>query len=926
MKRNWRAVILLGLTAGGLALLGHTLGWDRRAELGSLDLRFHLAPAEPPSQTVVHIDIDDRSLETLGRWPWSRDTLAGLIETLHQAGASMIVLDILFPEPQEIRYVDAGAHYHADSVDLIHQADPQPVFDDLRFAEALAGPTPVILPFHGQVVPVSPSEETATALTDLSDSFLAVLRNDPDCSAVESTASLSDRPETLTEDDSARAYLRARARMLLPEFSLSGRADGVDHTVLDIKPPLVLFLRRAAECGFVSFRPDRDGVVRALPLTARSGEDVYPQFALAVAGRALAGEAAWTARARANALVLTAGGQERRIPLDGRSRLLVRWRTGTDRGTEHITALAVADVMRLTRRIEHNRRLARVTQFQLAKALGQQELLALFAEAETLYRRRIERQRQWYGASLYAPADVPVDLQDLRQAEADAEAAIDRAFAEFARELDEFYLAAEPDDPEARKQYRTLTAWRDRLEQIATVNAELAAARDEQLRRLQERIAGRICFVGSTATGAADFVPTPLNARTPGVRVHSSIVQTILSGDYLREAPAWADALVILLAGLVVAGIAMHASALVSLLGTAVLVLGFAAGNIWGVFGGLDVWLVLVAPVAAMVLGVLLVTGYRQLTEEREKRRIRGMFEHAMSPALVEQLLDDPSVAKLGGQRREITSFFADLAGFTPLAESLGPQGTVNLLNGYFDRVADVVQARQGGYLNKFLGDGVFVFFGAPVLQADHARRALLAAADCMTEVRRFAEELARSGNGAAAALSVRIGLADGEAMVGNCGSSRRMDYTAIGDSVNLSARLESANKFFGSSVLVAESTWQAGGGPDLLARCLGRVLVTGQRTPVVLWEVLGRREHASPRDVHRCESFRVAMDMLAARDFSGAEQAFRRHIQAHPDDIPAGIYRDIAGWARSADPDDLADGWATHSGKGVEKILLPET
>ena len=164
-----------------------------------------------------------------------------------------------------------------------------------------------------------------------------------------------------------------------------------------------------------------------------------------------------------------------------------------------------------------------------------------------------------------------------------------------------------------------------------------------------------------------------------------------------------------------------------SIIGMAV---AYAAFNASVVFGVMNCWLAVWHPLMAMVAGFAMVTAYRQLTEERAKRRIRALFAHAMSPALVDRLLEDPSVARLGGERRVVTCFFSDMAGFTSLSERLGEQGTVSLLNRYFDRMTDVIQNRNGGYLNKFLGDGLFVFFGAPVFQDDHPARAIRAAID----------------------------------------------------------------------------------------------------------------------------------------------------------------------------------------------------
>ncbi|MFW6133641.1 MAG: adenylate/guanylate cyclase domain-containing protein, partial [Planctomycetota bacterium] len=417
--------------------------------------------------------------------------------------------------------------------------------------------------------------------------------------------------------------------------------------------------------------------------------------------------------------------------------------------------------------------------------------------------------------------------------------------------------------------------------------------------QVADRVEGRICLIGSTATGAADFVPTPVAARTPGVHVHGRVLETILSGRFIRRAGMWADLAAILACGAVAATVAAFRPILQAAAAAVVLAAGYAALNAWAVFGAWGVWLAAVAPVAAMGASFTAVTVYRELAEQRARRRIRAMFARALSPELVDRLVSDPSLAELGGQRRDVTCLVADLAGFTALSRRLGPRGTVAALNRFFDRLSDVVGARHGGYVNKFLGDGVLCLFGAPVAQADHPARAVRAAVDCLAAV----DDLDADG----ARLSLRVGVACGEAMVGNCGSTDRMDYTAIGDCVNLASRLESANKFFGSHVLVTEKTWQAGGGDDLACRRLGRVRISGVAEPVAVREVIGAAGDLPADRRDALATFAEAIEHFQRRDFAAAAERLERVAAADPNDRAAKVYLSLAraGAADAADADD---------------------
>ena len=206
-----------------------------------------------------------------------------------------------------------------------------------------------------------------------------------------------------------------------------------------------------------------------------------------------------------------------------------------------------------------------------------------------------------------------------------------------------------------------------------------------------------------------------------------------------------------------------------------------------------------------------------------------------------------------------------------------------------------IVQQRHGGYINKFLADGILALFGAPVPLADHAGRAIRAAIDCQREIERDNESLA-GASGAAGPLRCRIGVATGEVMVGNCGSSQRLDYTAIGDTVNLASRLESANKFFKTQILADDVTLrQAVKDPgDLLARPLGEIYVVGKDVQVAAWEVCASPTPAAPETQWTYERFARAVGLYRRRQFAEAAELFEAILRADPADHPAEIFRSL--------------------------------
>jgi adenylate cyclase len=355
--------------------------------------------------------------------------------------------------------------------------------------------------------------------------------------------------------------------------------------------------------------------------------------------------------------------------------------------------------------------------------------------------------------------------------------------------------------------------------------------------------ADKIVFVGVTGTGTREFDPrpTPLAPNDPGMLVHVAALDNLLQGGYARRAGTGTNLAVLAVAGL---GAGALASAVGAGLGAATaasaafLLLMTALGGAAVLALRLGVWIDLVAPLSAAVVAFTgsMVANY--VTEGREKRRVRELFSRYVSPEYVRRLADDFETLSLGGERTEITILFSDIRGFTSLSERLPAPQVIEMLNEYLERMSDVV-FRHGGTLDKFIGDAVMAFWGAPIPMADHARRALDAALDMLAELEALNARWA--ARGAPAQLAIGIGINTGEAIVGNIGSlTRKLDYTAIGDAVNLASRLESQNKELGTTVLASERT-VARAGAGYRFRPVGAVTVKGKTQPVDVFELEGR-------------------------------------------------------------------------------------
>lgn len=418
-------------------------------------------------------------------------------------------------------------------------------------------------------------------------------------------------------------------------------------------------------------------------------------------------------------------------------------------------------------------------------------------------------------------------------------------------------------------------------------------------------LAGKIVIVGFTATGF-DEIPTPFEDRAPGVQAQATVVDNLLHDRSLRR-PPWtprAEAGVVVLIGLVL-GVGLER--LRGLLGIGA---AFALGGayFWStqqLFVSRGLILSAVYPLGAVLFCTLGIMVFHAVAEEREKRTIRHAFGHYLNPEVTELLAEDPSRLKLGGERREVTIFFSDIRGFTGISEGLEPEALAELLNEYLGAMTDVIFQHEG-LLDKFIGDAVMAFWGAPVAAPDHAARCCRAALDMRRALHTLHDRWRAQG---LPLLEIGIGIHSGEAVVGNFGSSQRFNYTVMGDAVNLASRLEGLNKAYSTRILISESTRRAIGG-EFVCREIDWVRVKGRSKPVAIHELLGRRaDDADGRLVALASGFAAALATYRARAWDDALATLATLAERHPDDQAIATFVERCTIQRAEAPGEAWDG-----------------
>ena len=420
-------------------------------------------------------------------------------------------------------------------------------------------------------------------------------------------------------------------------------------------------------------------------------------------------------------------------------------------------------------------------------------------------------------------------------------------------------------------------------------------------------------FVGVYAPGLFDIFPSPISPTYPGMGVHVTMLDNLLMGDFITKAPDWVAALIIFGAVILMVALVLYSGRIVATVGG--LVLSFAAiifAGFWAFHLGW--WVPMAAPIIATLLAYLTSTLYSYATEGKDKRFIKSAFSRILSPKVIDQIIADPSQLKLGGEKRKMTALFTDIQRFSSISSELqdqygenGPKVLVNLLNLYLTEMSNVVLA-NGGTIDKYEGDAIIGFFGAPAWMEDHAARACRSAilmkrreiemvGSMMKPDGEFFKPLTKLIEGKVIRklrpLYTRLGINTGDMVVGFMGTPAKMDYTIMGNAVNLAARLEGVNKQYDThGILISEYTKdQIGDG--FIVRPLSRVTVVGIPVPLRLYELLEIKSDAPQSMLEMVKVWERAFEAYENRDFESAKKLFSGIYQKDSEDSTAKLYID---------------------------------
>ncbi|MBN1620318.1 adenylate/guanylate cyclase domain-containing protein [candidate division WOR-3 bacterium] len=635
-------------------------------------------------------------------------------------------------------------------------------------------------------------------------------------------------------------YFSDTANSFIEKLSLRRNDSGLKLPQYSyFQAPIDLLAENVFMSGCVNIRPDADGIYRGSPLFYRIGENYYPHISLA-AYHAVSGVESLNVSDEFIGIYLKEAYIQAPISEDGRTTVNFRGKM-----SETYRSYTIASVLKSA---------SFYSSGGINDLYGEyKNYLGLFSEYEKIKNKlsqELDPAVEFALFNLHLREIYGFEYDSLEQMLAEIDDAVITSIKE-----DEF-TAIEMAISNFEKNYISPGTFRD-----------------------------KIVFIAGTAPGLLDIRPNPFGPNDAGVFIHASILDDLLSGTFIRErydkVLIWTFIFLMSLFGSFAgSNIKIQKSIVIFLL--ALFSYAFFVSFMF-IFKNtlVDFSSVPLSLFFSYASGTLI--GY--VREAREKSFVRNAFGFYLSNKVVNELLSHPDKLKLGGERKFMTAFFSDIAGFTSISETMPPEGVSSLLNEYLSSMCSIISHHEG-IVDKFEGDAIIAFWGAPLDTDDHAKNACSCALQMQEKLSLLRSKWEKEGK---PPLKMRIGINTGFMVVGNFGSDKRMDYTIIGDSVNLASRLEGVNKFYGTSTIISQTTNEAVEA-YFETRKIDIIKVKGKSEPVAIYELVGLKNTLAPDLISALGAYREALELYIKGDFKGSAVNLDNVLGSFPDDGPSNV------------------------------------
>lgn len=898
--------VILIIVCGFLAFFGFFVKTDNTI----FDLLLRVSSEPKASSEIVFLDIDDESLDKVGSWPWTRDILADVVITMKELGASDITFDIEYLSPSQ----------HGIDPDTIENipglvADSEKTITDIMNELANAVATGNIQPEY--VVEVNDNivnDNILPTFNELNNAINYISRDNDDYfgRALQFfgnswlTVNYMDVIKTNEEDIN---YVKAR--FLLDNVQDSGNyIYKTNRHTFSLQPEATegfspaqnILVQRAAGVGFTNVLVDSDGIRRRIELLYQKDGKYLPQLIFAPLLNRIDVQ---SIERHKNYIILkdalVSKDSPRKnisIPLDRNGYMLINWQHKTyDESFKHIPIISVLNLSDTEERI-----IACLewlyNECYLLSSDG--SWLSYYTEAEKLLKdyQKIKDYKKYLLSKCngYYKDGSPI-----------SEVITNEEYDEYFDSRRFFFIDC--------INYATgnhLTQIETRLEELLqegyssedieafyTSVAEVFDALKGNVDVYQEDFAyfsnqarNAFCVVGNKATGNTDMGTTPFASRYPNVGTHANLYNTIIQQDFVYPLK-WEISFIFAAIFLLIYSWFSKTgkNRFRNLIGVFAII-SLPIISIILMYTG-TIFLPITAAFVVVFLGYIIDMIYRFLNAEQDKKFLKQAFSTYLSEDVVDDIVANPEKLALGGTEKQMTALFSDIKGFSSISEKTTPQQLVSVLNEYLTIMSNLI-LEEKGTIDKYIGDAIVSFFGAPTDLEDHAFRACAAAIRMKQMEDKINIKMLREGI-LVEPIFTRIGINTGKMVVGNMGTDKKMNYTIMGNNVNIASRLEGVNKVYNSWIIISETTWEeANVGNNLgvlTARRLDKVRVMGIEQPVQLYNLVGFTSELSKQELDSLVEYHKGMDLYLSKKFNEALDHFQLAKKLNPADTVATVF-----------------------------------
>ena len=906
-KKNADLIVLVGLTVvfSCLSLVG---GVFTRLESRAYDVLLSASKEPLQGNQILLVEIDDDSIEEIGTWPWTRDILGNALVRMKELGANTAVFDIEYLEPSArvsaenaedlaLNSIYSGEQQIADALDragrLVEDGTVKTssVRDYLNYTVMREQVDPVLSDVAKEVLDsLSRNNDAifAQSVQFFSNAWLTMnlrnVHNNP--SGVDYAKSrfllknVSD-PDGLIEKGNAASF---------EEETESSAAGGVERSLV---PALETIIDHAAGAGFTNVFVDRDGTRRRIELLNQYDGLYAGQLSFAPLLSYLNVK---SIERKGRSLLLHDAhipGEEKpvdiQIPLDEKGRMLINWQHGEYADSfrhESVMFLYLLDQLE-TDEVYY------ISSFADYISSSQTEAASLIAgkayeilgDYSALQKKLDSLLSRCYG----------FDEEGMPYGEGLTNADYDEYFAlrnDFYKKVEDFvgqnlYLYGDSMDfdEEERNYY---DCYADAISSCWDVFSSY-------LSDMKKVYKDSVCFIGFTAATSTDFGVTPFARSYANLGTHANVFNTIIQRDFITPLPVWWGIVLTFVVSLVVILLCrkLKTAGRKNLLSLVYVLLPLAVLSMLMIFW--KIYIPIIIPMLIAVITYITLLVIRFVEVMHQSTFLKNTFGAYVAPEVVSQIIKNPEVAQLGGSDKNITALFSDVKSFSKFSETVNdPVRLVHILIEYLGALSDAIMDNRGT-IDKYVGDEIVSFFGAPIDNPSHAFDALCAGIRMKQVEAEYNKKHYEVDHDIPFPLESRVGVNTGLMVVGNMGTEKKLNYTIMGNNVNLASRLEGVNKSYGTWIMCSQSSWEAAESGEhkgeLLARELDYVRVININTPVRIFSVVGKKSELTQKEIESAGLFNEGSALYLKREFEKAKKLFEESARCNPLDGSSEVF-----------------------------------